>query len=491
MSDNPEQDQPNTAPEQNTAARALEALNPAGLARLSEHIRKLLAAKLWLQVLIGMFLGMGVGYMLNPENNLVSATLGNTLAEWLALPGYFFLAIIQMIIVPLVFASVIRGVAANQSIDQLRKTGARLIVYFLITTIFSVTIGLGLGLLLKPGEKIDIAALQVDSEDAALVEGAPAEAKDVTIADIPGSIISIFPENPLNALVSAEMLQVVVFAIVVALALVNLAPKTAKPILELLGSTEAVAISIVRWAMLLAPWAVFGLLARTVSQTGLEVMIGLGWYVGAALLGFVVLIVFYMLIVAILGRRNPITFLGHIRETMLVAFSMDSSAAAMPVTIETAEKKLKIKPSTARFVIPLGATINMDSTAMIQGLATVFLAQLSGFDLATSTLIAVLVTIVGASIGTPGAPSMGILILASVLGPIGVPLDNLALIIGIDRILSMMRGGLNVTGDLVATTVMDRLRTGQTAEEEAAAEAERDVQRATTGSDVVEAPATA
>jgi Na+/H+-dicarboxylate symporter len=267
-------------------------------------------------------------------------------------------------------------------------------------------------------------------------------------------------------------LQIVIFAIVIALALISLPPETARPLLDLLGATEAVAIAVVRWVMLLAPWAVFGLLARTIIATGTDVLLGLGYYAAVTLGGFLVLLGVYALNLLLLAKRNPLRFFGAIREPVLLAFSTNSSAATMPLTLQTAEEKLNIKPSVARFVIPLGTTVNMDSTALNQALATVFLAQLSGMELSTSALAVVLVTIVGASIGTPGTPGVGILILAGVLGPLGIPIENLSLIIGMDRLLGMFRSGLNVMGDLVATAVMDRLPSEQTAWQEREAEAQ-------------------
>ncbi|MFW5659585.1 MAG: dicarboxylate/amino acid:cation symporter, partial [Bacteroidota bacterium] len=360
--------------------RALEVLSPASLARLSEEVYKLLKAKLWLQVLVAMALGIGTGLALNPSSELVDPELANTLGEWFALPGYFFLAIIQMIIVPLVFASIIRGIAANQDMDQLRRTGTRLLLYFLFTTIVSVSIGIALGLIIKPG---DIPAMPTESDTTLSLtpeDEAAQQEEGFSWAALPSDLVNVLPQNPLDALVQAEMLQIVIFAIVVALALVSLSPTTAKPLLELLGATESIAIAVVRWVMLITPWAVFGLLARTLIHTGPEVLSGLGWYVASAMIGFVLLLGFYMLMLFLLGRRNPFQFFGKITEPLLLAFSVNSSAATMPLTLKTAEEKLKIKPSTARFVIPLGTTINMDSTALNQGLATIFLAQLSGFD---------------------------------------------------------------------------------------------------------------
>jgi len=215
-------------------------------------------------------------------------------------------------------------------------------------------------------------------------------------------------------------------------------------------------MTIVRWAMLMVPIAVLGLIAKVTLQTGVEVLQSLGFYVATVLIGFLLLLIFYLLIVTVLGRRNPLTFLGKIREPMIMAFSTNSSAATMPVSIQTAEEKLNIQPSIARFIIPIGATVNMDASALYQGLATIFIAQMYGIDLPIATLVVIVLTAVGASIGTPATPGVGIIILSSVLVSVGIPLEGLTLLIGIDRILELFRAALNVTGDLVASTVLDR-----------------------------------
>jgi Na+/H+-dicarboxylate symporter len=208
--------------------------------------------------------------------------------------------------------------------------------------------------------------------------------------------------------------------------------------------------------------------------------------VGTVLLGLFVLLLFYMLLVALLGKKNPFDFLKKIREVQLLAFSTSSSAAVMPLSMKTAEEKLEIRPSIAQFLIPFGATINMDGTALYQGAATAFLAQVYGVDLGVTALLLIVVTAVGASIGTPATPGVGIVILATVLRSAGIPASGVALIIGVDRILDMSRTTLNVTGDLTACAVMDRIVGGKrTAHEAQKEEDERERRRQETREDVV------
>lgn len=439
--------------ERNNFFSSLEFVNPKSWAQLADQLKGLIRSKLWLQIIIAMLLGIGVGVLLGPTVGLIPADTAKVIGEWIALPGYFFLALIQMIIVPLVFSSVIRGIASNEDVEQLRKTGLRLVIYFLMTTTVAVTLGIVVGLVIQPGTHVDISA-QPDMEaeiptDAEINEG-------LSIEQIPEQIVGLLPNNPLSAMTNSEMLQIVIFAFAFGLALISMPVKTAKPMLDFLASLEEVCMTIVRWAMLMVPIAVLGLIAKVTLQTGVEVLQSLGFYVATVLIGFLLLLIFYLLVVTVLGRRNPLTFLGKIREPMIMAFSTNSSAATMPVSIQTAEEKLNIQPSIARFIIPIGATVNMDASALYQGLATIFIAQMYGIDLPIATLVVIVLTAVGASIGTPATPGVGIIILSSVLVSVGIPLEGLTLLIGIDRILELFRAALNVTGDLVASTVLDR-----------------------------------
>jgi Na+/H+-dicarboxylate symporter len=213
---------------------------------------------------------------------------------------------------------------------------------------------------------------------------------------------------------------------------------------------------IVGWAMRLAPLAVFGLLARQMVSTGIEALVGLAAYVGTFLAGMALLMGVYLLIVQFLGDGKPWRFLTGARDAQLLAFSTDSSAATMPVTIRVAEENLQIRPSISQFVIPIGASVNMGGSALYQGLATVFMAQIYGMDLPLAALVALVVTSVGASIGTPATPGVGIVVLATVLTSAGVPVAGLGLILGVDQILERFRTVLNVSGDLAACTVMER-----------------------------------
>ena len=465
--------------------KTIEYIYPRPLKHLSTHLYSLVKGRLWIKVLLGLGAGIIAGLLIGSPVNLVDKKTADIIGNWVALPGQIFLTLIQMIVVPLVFASVIRGLAASEDIDQLKKLGSRVVLYFIFTTAIAISIGLITASVIKPGNYIDTSITQTQPGKVESV-GTETLTQPEGVTNIPELIVEILPENPLVSMVEKEMLQIVLFAVILGLALVVMDPEKSKPLLELLGALQEICMTVVRWAMVLAPFAVFGLMARITIKIGLEALLGMAAYVGTVLLGLFFLLIFYILIVTFLGRKNPFDFLKKIREVQLLAFSTSSSAAVMPLSMKTAEEKLKVRPSITQFLIPFGATINMDGTALYQGVATVFLAQVYGIDLGITALLLIVVTAVGASIGTPATPGVGIVILSTVLRSVGIPASGVALIIGVDRILDMSRTMLNVTGDLTACIVMDRLVGGKKSAEEAEIEEEkREKIRQETREDVV------
>jgi Na+/H+-dicarboxylate symporter len=431
--------------------KGVEQLRPRPLRRLASQLAALVEHRLWLQVLVGMVLGLAVGVALGPAAGWVDPELGLLIGSWLALPGQLFLAAIQMIVVPLVFASIIVGLASSENVEQLKQLGFAVVAFFIATTAVAAGIGLWVGNLISPGQSLGAsAASSVPADLAQEVFVTP------RLADLPDVMINLLPGNPLGSMVEGEMLQVVIFAAIVGVALVSMAPQQARPMLELLGSLQQVCMTVVRWAMWLAPLAVFGLMARLMTQLGIGAIAEMAKYVFTVLLGLALLLLLYLLIVAVVAKRSPLQFMIVTRELLLLAFSTSSSAAVMPLSIKTAEEKLDVMPSIAQFVIPLGATINMNGTALYQGVATVFLAQVYGIDIGLSGMLLVVALAVGASVGSPATPGVGIVILATVLATVGIPPEGIALIMGVDRILDMSRTAINVAGDLVASMVMNR-----------------------------------
>lgn len=419
---------------------------------LSSSLDKFIKGRLWLKILFALTLGIVLGIVLSPTIGWISQDTSSTLAHWLALPGHIFLSMIKLVIIPLVFASLILGIVSSDSLSQLRVLGLKVGIYYVITTVVAVLLGFAAAYALKPGRWIRPEMLASLKKPQSALPPLTEEAPTV------GSLLSgLIPNNPFDVLVSGEMLQVVLLAVFVGIALMSLANHEAKPLVDLLNTFQKLSMIVIGWAMHLAPLAVFGLTFNVISQMGLEALWGLGFYVLTVVAGLTSILLFYLLLVAVLGNRNPIRFLHKIKEVQLLAFSTSSSASVMPMTIEVAEKELSVRSSVSQFVIPLGTTINMGGTAMYQAVATVFLSQIYGIDLSFAQLGLVVVMATLSSVGAPGAPGVGIAVLAVILNNVGIPAEGILLIIGLDRFLDMCRTVINVTGDLVAAIVMDRL----------------------------------
>lgn len=420
------------------------------LKQLTSTINHLIQTHLWLKILVAAGLGVILGSYVN-HTSLMDSTIKEALINWTALPGNIFLALIQMVMVPLVFASIILGINSSGGEENLKSIGLKSGLYFLFTTTISIVIGIFIAYIIKPGKFISSTLIQTmpTTSDLAI--------KAMEKSNLPNLILNILPNNPLNSIVQGQMFEIVIFSILMGVALVGLSLEFREPLLKLMSSLQQVSMKIVGWAMKLAPIAVFGLLFKLAATVGLQLLNGLGAYILTVVLGLLAVIAFYMIILVLVTKRNPFQFLSQIKGLQLLAFSTSSSASVMPLSIQTAEDKLKVKKSVSQFIIPLGATVNMDGTALYQGVATLFLAQVYNVPLSFMSLALVVVTAVGASVGTPGTPGIGIVILASILESVGIPASGIALIIGVDRLLDMGRTVVNVTGDLTACCVLDTL----------------------------------
>ena len=421
---------------------------PAPLHRLVDRVQGLLRGRLWLKVTGALVLGTLVGFALGPDLQWIAPESARSITRWAAFPGELFLAMVQMIVVPLVFASIVGGLGASDNTDQLRALGSRAAVYFGLTSTVAISLGIGLGYLLAPGRLV---APPTDR-----VEVASGTGSLPSLGDLPEVVVSLLPANPLAALAEGQMLQIVLFAFVFGVALVVMPGPKAAPMFHLLESLQGVCMTIVSWAMRLAPVAVFGLSVRLTATVGLDALAGMLAYVGTVLLGLLLLMALYIAMASTLGGCAPGKFLRAARDVQLLGFSTSSSAAVMPLSMRTAEEKLGVRPAMARFVIPLGATVNMDGTALYQGVAAVFLAQVFDVPLGPASMALIVLTVVAASIGAPAAPGVGIVILSGVLASVGIPASGVALLIGVDRLLDMARTSVNVTGDLTASLVLDR-----------------------------------
>ncbi len=439
--------------------RALEAVKPGSLKHLSSTLNRLIRGYLWAKVLLGMLLGVICGLLLGPSAGLITPVWSTIITNWLALPGQLFLLLVQMVVIPLVLASVARGIAANENTQQLRSTGLTVVVFFTVTTAVGAAIGLVLTLVLAPGDTVPPELIRAAmSGSATMPSGDSMQIDPGRLLMNPSGMLNLLPSNPLNAMVESQMLQVVATSAILGLALVSMPVKQARPLLDLLQSVQEVCMVIVGWAMRLAPLAVFGLLAQIVSKLGINTLTGVAYYVFTVLLGLFLMFCIYLTLVRLTGKISPLDFLRSTREVLLLAFSTSSSAAVMPLSIKTAEEQLKVSPAVAGFVIPLGATINMNGTALYQAVAAVFMAQVFGVDIGLSGLATIILLSVAASIGSPGTPGVGIIILAMILQSIGVPTAGIALILGVDRILDMCRTAINVCGDLLTCIIVDRIQ---------------------------------
>lgn len=424
------------------------------LKNLANQFEKLIHGRLWLKVLIALGLGVVSGILLGPDLNLVNASTVKTISAWLAFPGQIFLAIIQMIVVPLVVASIVRGLASNNNPDSLRRNGLIAICFIVISTALAAAIGILLALNIQPGSYIDASSLAQTAASPLTSTSAPGFPN---AAELPEKMSGLIPKNPLASMASGEMLQVIFFAAVLGAALLSIPAKQSRPLFELLEALQEVCLRIVSWAMMLAPIAVYGLITKLVASLGIEVLGGMVVYVITVIIGLLIISALYFVVAKLTLTQSFHDFFANMRELLLLAFSTSSSAAVMPITLQVTENKLGVKPDIARFLIPLGATINMTGTALYQGVATVFLAQVFNVELGLSSYLFVVTMAVAASIGSPATPGAGIIILSMVLEGVGIPAAGVALILGVDRILDMCRTSVNVLGDVVACTTVQAL----------------------------------
>ena len=422
---------------------------------MDDSIHFIMDQDLWIKILAGMLAGIVVGLALSPQGLGIWDTQWALQAgEWLALPGVLFLGLIKMVIVPLIICSIILGIAESGSLQFLGKISARIVPYFIMTTALAITLGIGLTHAINPGYVIEPNVIDAMLESGAETGRLPS--KTFENLSIPERIENLIPANPAQASLERNMLQIVILSIMLGIALISIPQKTGKPLKDLCVAGQVISMKIISWAMVIAPYAVFGLISNITIKLGFDALLSVGLYAATVLAGLACMVVFYLILVSVFTKESPLSFLKNIREVQLLAFSTSSSAATMPFSIQAAEEKLNVRPEISRFIVPLGATVNMDGTALYQGVAAVFLTQVFGIELSMTETVLLVATTVGASIGTPATPGVGLVVLATILTGIGVPVEGVALIIGVDRILDMCRTTVNVTGDLTASKLMNK-----------------------------------
>ncbi|WP_343035050.1 dicarboxylate/amino acid:cation symporter [Sporosarcina jiandibaonis] len=358
--------------------------------------------------------------------------------------GDLFLRLIKFIIAPLILSTLVVGVASSSNPKQLGRIGLKTIVYYLVTTAIAIIIGLAVAFMISPGKGLDI------STEGLVVPEAAAQETEGAIA----TILNIIPTNPFAALAEGNILQIIFFALFIGLAITFVGEK-AQPVYRFFEGFSEVMYKITGIVMKVAPIGILGLLAPIIGQYGVSVLLPLLKVIIAVYLACILhAVIVYSAAVKTWGKMSPLKFFKGISPAALVAFSTASSAGTLPVTIKNTNENLGVPSKISSFVLPLGATINMDGTAIYQGVAVIFIAQFYSLDLTFLQLLTVILTTVLASIGTAGVPGAGMIMLAMVLTSVNMPLEGIALIAGIDRVLDMMRTTVNIVGDASAAVVV-------------------------------------
>ena len=404
------------------------------------------------QILIGMFAGVGFG--------LLAVSLGGEklTTDWIKPFGTIFINALKLIAVPLIITSLIKGIAELQDISKLSKMGGRTIILYLMTTVVAVTLGLIIVNIVQPGKKIG------EETRTSLVDSYQSDA-DKKISDAQAQkekgplqpLVDVVPENLFLAATSnRNMLQIIFAVIFFGIGLLLIEREKAQPVIAFFDGLNEVVLKLVDLIMLAAPFGVFALLASLIVETpSRDVLVGLAWYSACVVLGLAIMVFgFYPALVRIFTGRSYTFFFRGISPAQLLAFSTSSSAATLPVTMERVEEHLGVEDEVASFVLPIGATVNMDGTSLYQAVAAVFIAQAFNMQLDLYQQLTIVVTATLASIGSAAVPGAGMVMLVIVLGAIGVPEFGLALIFAVDRILDMCRTTVNVTGDATVSMLV-------------------------------------
>ena len=410
---------------------------------------------LWLQVVISLLIGLAVGLVLGDDVGVsIDEDTLDSLTSYLTIPANIFLSIIQMIIVPLIFASIVVAITNLGAKEKLKTLGFGVGTYFVITTTIAILVAIFLVSIISPGSILDLTSLteshDLSEDDLQITDG-------FSLEDIPNAVSNIIPRNPISSYLEGQMLSILVFAVIVGLSMAVLPKESVKPLLDVLEAIQKITLHILLISMKIVPFAVFGLIIGMVSKVGIGSMVGMGAYMGTVVLGLGVMLLVYTLILKFVASRPISSTFSKFRNPQTLAFSTASSMATMPVTLKTAEENLKIDTRVSKFVIPLGTTVNMDGTALYQVIAVFFLAQLFAIELSMISIMVIIITSLLASIGTPAVPGAGVIVLSTILITVGIPPVGILLLISVDRILDMIRTMVNVTGDLTACCVFDKI----------------------------------
>ena len=409
------------------------------------------------KILIGMLAGVTFGFI------MLEVGGADFVASWIKPIGTIFVKLLKLIAVPLILASLIKGISDLKDISKFASIGLKTIIIYVLTTVIAISIGLILVNTLNPGDGVStetISKLTETYAENSSVQGKIAEASRQQASRPLDFLVDMVPDNAFSALSNNKlMLQVIFLAMFLGISLLLVGEKSAKPLKDFFDSLNDVVLKMVDLIMLTAPFAVFALLANVVVSSGdPELLYALLFYSGVVVGGLFLMVCFYLVLVSVITKRNPLWFLKQISPAQLLAFSTSSSAATLPVTMERVEEHLGVDKEVSSFVLPVGATINMDGTSLYQAVAAVFIAQALDFDLTFTDQLMIVLTALLASIGSAAVPGAGMVMLVIVLESVGFPADKLAiglaLIFAVDRPLDMCRTMVNVTGDATVSMIV-------------------------------------
>ena len=394
------------------------------------------AIPLWQRVIAALVLGVITGWLWGPEAERI---------KWI---GDFFIASIKMLVVPLIFFSLVSGVAAIGDVAKLGRVGGRALLLFVVTGQIAVWLGLAMGTLIKPGIGVNTGAIE---------KGAVPTANDASWTDM---IISMVPQSPVQTMADVNVLPLIVFALLIGIGIL-MAKEEGGPLAKIFDSGAVVMQHVTMVVMELTPFGVFALMAWVAGSFGLDALLSLAKLVGLNYLGcLIIILLVYSAMIKFIARLSPFDFFRGITDAIAVSYSTASSNATLPVTLRCTQRNLGVSPSVSSFVVSLGATINMNGTAMYLGLATLFGAQIFGVDLSWGDYFMISLTATLGAVGAAGIPGAGLIMMALVFGSVGVPLETIAFVAGVDRIMDMMRTTTNVSGD-AAVAVSVAAMTGE------------------------------
>jgi len=404
----------------------------------TEDKKMTLATKVLLGMIVGIIVGLNINLMgLNEEGSFVHEYVVTGL---FLIMGKMFITALKMLVVPLVFFSLVTGVLGIGDIRALGKVGGKSFALYILTTAVAIAFAIGIAATVGIGEGVHIQNTLEFSAKAA--------------PSLSSVFIDIIPSNVINAMALGKMLQVIFFSIIVGISIIMVGEK-AEPVVELMEIGNEIMMKMVNIIMSVAPYAVFALLAKAIADLGLDLIVDLLGYVAVLVTVLMVhLFVTLMIVLKLFSGMNPMIFIKKMRETQIFAFSTSSSNATIPVTLATVTNRLGVNNSVASFTVPFGATINMDGTAIMQGVATVFIANAYGVELGMSGYLTVILMSVLASIGTAGVPGVGLIMLSMVFTQVGLPMEGIGLVLGVDRLMDMIRTAVNVSGDATVSVIV-------------------------------------